>query len=354
MKNLIVSICIALLPSIFFAQAPAPDTVEIDLSESSKIMLMINDREDLDYLREIDFAELFDEILDNLEDQGAATEFSDFNPPLGDDDEEMEGEDDEDFDEEDWSDDEDEEEYEDDEDDEDWDESDYDSEDEEDYDDDRRYNLNRLRHFFNMDLGMNNYLHDGEFTDPNDPLYTVRSWGSWYIGLNGVHRLQFSPEVSLEGTLGVSWYNFKFNDDDVLITESEDGVVFQEDPRDLNFTKSKLTVSYLNASAIVTFHGGHYYKRDRCEDSNKRAFRVGAGPYIGYRLGSYAKQQFLIDGDKEFERERDNFYLNNIRYGVRLQMGIRDLDFFINYDLNELFVENRGPKLNAYSFGVIF
>ena len=29
-------------------------------------------------------------------------------------------------------------------------------------------------------------------------------------------------------------------------------------------------------------------------------------------------------------------------------------DLFFNYDLNELFAEGKGPKLNAFSFGVIF
>jgi hypothetical protein len=83
-------------------------------------------------------------------------------------------------------------------------------------------------------------------------------------------------------------------------------------------------------------------------------FRIGAGQYVGNRIGSYAKQQYQVNGEKEFNRERDPFFLENIRYGVRLQLGIRSTDFFINYDLNELFVENRGPALNAYSFGIIF
>ncbi|MFT4787113.1 MAG: hypothetical protein ACI9I8_002247 [Cellvibrionaceae bacterium] len=34
-------------------------------------------------------------------------------------------------------------------------------------------------------------------------------------------------------------------------------------------------------------------------------------------------------------------------------MGWRDIDFFATYDLNEVFSNNRGPKLNAVTFGII-
>lgn len=37
-----------------------------------------------------------------------------------------------------------------------------------------------------------------------------------------------------------------------------------------------------------------------------------------------------------------------------MQIGVRSADFFINYDMNELFATGKGPKLNAFSFGVTF
>jgi hypothetical protein len=60
------------------------------------------------------------------------------------------------------------------------------------------------------------------------------------------------------------------------------------------------------------------------------------------------------NGDKEKSREKNNFYLNNVRYGGRLLLGFGEVDFFINYDLNTLFAENRGPELNPFSFGINF
>ena len=201
---------------------------------------------------------------------------------------------------------------------------------------------------------MNNYLHNGRFPEAGEAQYAVRPWGSWYIGLNAIHRLRFNRVISMEGSIGASVYNFKFEDDNTRLTRTEDGVVFISDPENLDFTKSKLTVSYINASALFVLNAGGRKKDEECHRCNNSNFRVAAGPYAGYRIGSYSKQQFLVDGEKESTRERDHFYLNNIRYGIRFQVGINDTDFFINYDLNNLFADDRGPVLNAYSFGIIF
>jgi hypothetical protein len=83
-------------------------------------------------------------------------------------------------------------------------------------------------------------------------------------------------------------------------------------------------------------------------------FRIGLGPYVGYRIDSYSKHVYYSNGDKEKDQDRSSYYLNNFRYGARFQIGYRGTDLFVNYDMNDLYVENRGPKLNALSFGVIF
>ena len=89
------------------------------------------------------------------------------------------------------------------------------------------------------------------------------------------------------------------------------------------------------------FDGDHY-----------ESFRIGIGPYVGYRIDSYSKNVIEVDGEKHKDRNHENFYLDNFRYGLRLQIGFRDTDLFFNYDLNELFTAGKGPKLNAFSFGI--
>jgi hypothetical protein len=219
----------------------------------------------------------------------------------------------------------------------------------------RRYYGRRTYHSFNFDLGTNNYLVDGTFPDQNNDLYTVRPWGSWYVGLNSTQRTRLARKFFLEWGLGVSWYNFKFQNDNVLVGKDNNGVTFSEDTRDLDFRKSKLTATYLNASFVPLLDfGGNRRKAMFFDGDHSESFRIGAGPYAGYRINSYSKQVYKENGDKQDDRNRDNFYLNNIRYGVRLQLGFRDTDLFFNYDLNELFAKGKGPNLQAFSFGLTF
>jgi hypothetical protein len=79
---------------------------------------------------------------------------------------------------------------------------------------------------------------------------------------------------------------------------------------------------------------------------------IGVGGYVGYRLNSHSKVKYSGGGkDKEF----NNFYLNDFRYGLTAQLGINNFpDLFFNYDFNDLFQNGRGPKVNAVSFGIKF
>ena len=219
------------------------------------------------------------------------------------------------------------------------------------------------RHFFNIDIGTNNYLKDGKFPDETDELYTVRPFGSWYVGINSVNNTYIGGPLYLEWGPSVIWYNFKFQNDRVRVIDGPDGTTFEEDTDlpDADFKKSKLTVAYANFSVVPMLSFGEstrkkkafwdwYDKKDW--DDEQRGFRIGIGGYAGYRIASYSKLVY-DDGSKEKDKDKDNFNLNNFRYGLRLQMGYRGTDLFFNYDMNELFSEGKGPKLNAFSFGII-
>lgn len=220
----------------------------------------------------------------------------------------------------------------------------------------RRYYGRRTYHSFNFDLGTNNYLTgQDQFPDQNNDLYTVRPWGSWYVGLNSTQRTRLARKLFVEWGLGVSWYNFKFQEAQVLMGKGPAGVTFELDPNSFDFKKSKLTAAYLNASFVPMLDfGGNRRKAMFFDGDHAESFRIGAGPYVGYRIDSYSKQTYKEDGEKQENRNRDNFYLNNIRYGLRVQLGLRDTDLFFCYDMNELFAAGKGPELNAFSFGITF
>jgi hypothetical protein len=313
------------------------DTIIVELAKSSKVIFTIQDRADLETLKHYDFQELFQDILTKLEtnDTSALAKRDSLDAK-----EEEIAKNNDNEEEEDWN--------------------LHKNEDSDDDDDEwNNYTVydgnrwGRTWQSFNFDFGTNNYLSDGKFPNSNDELYSVRPWGSWYVGLASIQRTRLAKKFFLEWGIGVNWYNFKFEEDNVLIQKDDDGTHFVEDMRDVSYKKSKLTASFLTASLIPVVDFGDNSRKARIWDGYRNSFRVGLGPYIGYRIESHSKLVYK-DENKEKDKEHDSFYLNNIRWGLRLQLGYRSTDLFFNYDINELFVEGKGPSLNAFSFGVIF
>jgi len=219
----------------------------------------------------------------------------------------------------------------------------------------RKYHGRRTRNSFNMDIGINNYMSNGQSPSQSNSLYTVHPWGSWYVGFNSIYRTRMANKFFLEWGGGVSWYNFKFQNSQVVMTKDDNGVYFELDQRNYNFTKSKLTAAFVNVSVVPVFDFGSNRRKPSFFDGHgSSGFRIGLGPYAGYLLDSYTKQVHTEDGDKKKEVHHDNYYLTNLRYGVRLQLGFDEVDFFFNYDINNLFADNKGPQLNAFSFGISF
>lgn len=323
------------------AQQQPADTVIVPLAESSKIIFTIQDREDLEVLKYYNFQKLFEDIFEKLETVGGLQQDSSANaaeipgkPTPAEDRKAGQDEDDE--------------------------EAHSEADDSEDDADDeqwvwsRRGKVGQTFQSYNIDLGTNNYLqNDDQFPDGSEP-YSVRPWGSWYLAANSVQRTKLGRNFFVEWGLGVSWYNFKFQEHNTRIEKDELGVRFVADSRGVEFIKSKLSATFINASLVPVLDFGQHSHKPRIWDGRGDGFRFGFGPYVGYRIASKAKLVYKEEGDREIEKDRDNFYLNNLRYGFRMQIGVRSTDLFIHYDMNELFASEKGPRLNAVSFGLVF
>ena len=332
MKKILAVTLILITSAAAFAQKGA-DTVVVELAQTSRMVFTIKDKSDLEQLKQYDFQAMFDDILAKLEkNDSVIVVVNQSTEKTADVPENTES----------------------------WATQrvtvyHHDDDDDDDYDYDRHDHRRRHRttHSFNVDIGLGNFLEDGKFPDEEGEPYAVRPWGSWYFGLSSVQRTRFTDKFYLEWALGVSWYDFKFLNNNTVVVKDDSGVSFEEDYNDVSFVKSRMEVTYLHASAVPMFSFGKQHGGRKWRNYNT-GFRIGAGPYVGYRVGSSTKQVYKEDGDKQKIKNKDNFYLNNVRYGVRLQVGFRSADFFINYDINELFATGKGPKLNAFSFGITF
>ncbi|HCW08326.1 MAG TPA: hypothetical protein DGG95_13280, partial [Cytophagales bacterium] len=296
-----------------FAQQQV-DTVTIKVGDGSKIIFAIKDKKDLETMKKYNFQKLMDEMIYKLQmrDSTPLKEMSsaflkkDSTKELSSSKQELSDP----------------------------------SKEKETIEPSRHHRVRRTTNSFNIDLGMNNHINRRTYlSQPGEVNATVHNWGSWYVGLNSTYRSQMANKFFLEWGYGVSWYNFKFNNTQTQITkDSNGGVIFGNDTRGFDYRKSKLTAAYLNISVVpVIDFGGSHRKPGLIDGHRSGGFRFGLGPYAGYLLDSYTKQVYYNNNSKSREHHHDNFDLNNLRYGVRMQVGFNDIDFFVNYDLNPLF-----------------
>ncbi len=192
---------------------------------------------------------------------------------------------------------------------------------------------------FNVMLGLNNFASKNTIADE----YALKPFGSRYFSFGWTKSTNITngtnARLKLAIGLNFSWYNFMLENNNSVWVKGPSQVEIVPSPTSLK--KSKLTVSYIDLpiTPYVAFKEGKFIEH------------LGFGGYIGYRMGSHSKTKANNRGKKD--QEYNNFYLNDFRYGLNLQLGLNNFaDLFVNYDLNELFKTNKGPKLNGLSFGI--
>ncbi|MFN8355397.1 MAG: outer membrane beta-barrel protein [Spirosomataceae bacterium] len=194
---------------------------------------------------------------------------------------------------------------------------------------------------FEIGVGLDNWTGNKNQVGYADNAYDLRPGGSRYVslGLIKYNALARGEKAALRLRYGleVSWYNFMFEGNNVAV-KGANRIEFPESTE--NLSKTKLTASYLTVP--VGFRANFRYGFIKY---------IGAGGYAGLRLGSHSKTKVEETGKKD--HVYNNFYLQDFRYGVSAEIGIRRFaELFFNYDLNNTFQDGKGPKVNAFSFGI--
>jgi hypothetical protein len=203
----------------------------------------------------------------------------------------------------------------------------------------RRY---RFDDAFEIDLGWNNYLSsNGQIPSDQNKEYGLAPLWSNIVTLRAQKHVYLSKSndmFSFSGGLEVSWNNFKF-DNDVIITQGENQVEFAPFPTEQKMIKSKLAICWLNIPLML------HYRAPRS------SFHIAAGGFAGYRLTSWSKTKYEVNGNEKKDHVGANFFLNSFQYGTRVQIGFFGVDLFAQYNFNELFSKGKGPILTPFAFG---
>lgn len=209
----------------------------------------------------------------------------------------------------------------------------------------KKYGRRSPRQGIDFRIGFNTYG-EREWGAYNAENFNLHTGASRFVSVGMVRSLPVirgkESSFFMDFGLDVSWFNLMFEGSDVIRKESS-GLLFSAQLDDagqpLRLKKNKLVSPHINLSLMPTL-----------TFRNPVISHVSAGVYGGYRIGGYRKIR-PYRGAKS--RVSSDFYMQDIHYGLALEVGLRYLpDLFVNYDMNSLFEQGKGPQVRMLSFGL--
>jgi Outer membrane protein beta-barrel domain len=202
---------------------------------------------------------------------------------------------------------------------------------------------------FGIDLGLNTFTNKKTYAPGGvEQPYDLRAWGSRYVALNWKFWARTGKHSPLYFHLGpeVAFNNYMLDGNKYFAANAAANRtdIVQEPADQRNLEKSKLAVTTLNLPVGFTLKF-----RDKDHDE---VFRVGAGGFVGYRIGAHTKLKYEQDGRTHKDKDRGSYNLEDFQYGVSGTLGVKGFDLFVKYNLNDVFKANRGPQAQTLSFGV--
>ena len=113
------------------------------------------------------------------------------------------------------------------------------------------------------------------------------------------------------------------------------------------YKKSQINTNYFDIPIEIRW-------RSRIYDP-KRSFKVALGGKVGFLFDSKTKVKYSSDGEKKTAKQKENFELNQIRYGSYLRLGFGGFSAYGYYSISDLFKKDKGPMnttMYPFTFGL--
>jgi hypothetical protein len=155
-------------------------------------------------------------------------------------------------------------------------------------------------------------------------------------------NLGFSRHFGLAATVGLSWSDYHFDGDNSIAEDENGNIIPVYPPEDISFEKSKLSTTY--ATMPILLEG-------QIPVSHNRTINIGAGFIGAIKLHSHTKVVYY-DNDKMKIKNKDDFSLNLLRYGVTARLGYEMFQAYGTYYLSKMFEDGKGPELFPFEIGI--
>ena len=199
-----------------------------------------------------------------------------------------------------------------------------------------------------LDLGLNALVNTKPYLSQNGQLASIelRPEGSRYVNIGIMHSFR------LGGKRSPMWLNIgpEFAVNNYMLSgnrrwvdeNGRTGVILNREGK--QYEKTKLSSVSANLPLMLQM---------KLRDSHGRGtFSLAGGSFVGYRIKSWTKIKYTEDGSTVKEKDKGNYNLEDVQYGVQGSVGYRGLTLFAKYNMNDLFKAGVGPQAQVVSFGL--
>ncbi len=200
-------------------------------------------------------------------------------------------------------------------------------------------------HLEGVDIGMANFMDENyEITrQPDEDFMDLNTGRSHAITIYPQQQsFKFiTSRFGLVAAAGFTWANYHFDNNNSIqkspATGNIEEIVYPE-----SLHKTKLSVGYLNVPVLFELQPFGF---------GQRAY-ISAGVLGEIKLFSYTKVVYKSNGDKQKEKDKGDFNMNPLRYGLIARAGYNDFGIYAVYYPVEFFEKGKGPELYPFMVGV--
>lgn len=216
----------------------------------------------------------------------------------------------------------------------------------------RKEHTKRFRgHWDGISFGYNGFMDKDKSMSLNSPENSFMSLNnnptrSININLNfaEVDQKLIGNSVGLVTGLGIEFNNYFFENNNTIIKDSA-GIIVPQYFDPIRLDKSKLTLMYFTIPLILEI---------QLPSENSKRLWIAAGVTGSIKISSHTKIVYRENGHKQKDKNRDDFNIAALRYGLTGRMGYNNFYVYGNYYPVQFFEKNRGPELYPFSVGVGF
>ena len=177
------------------------------------------------------------------------------------------------------------------------------------------------------------YTNNPVYMSPGFSLRTIQQGATAFV----MYNLQLGESLS-SFSIGLGIRNHNMYSNSLIKDIKADTIIFEE--IEVNYKKSKVNLVYLDLPVEFKYR-------------TEGGFKLGVGFKVGYLIDSKEKYK----GDRPHEAIMVKVKTKTIRqvekwtFGPTLRIGFKWVSLFAYYQINGIFVTDRGPEMNPISVG---